>query len=176
MAEVKGKFITLACSILDTDKELKEKALWEVKKYTGLKYTELESEGWYDTKVFQAVFSVIEKKMDLALARATIKRIGLQVYPTIKNTVGLPEHLKKPLDYIKYEAEGFLDNHRGKDIQPRKILHAEDKNVVIIANSPGYSPVLIEGVFLGILTMCGVHGRVSMKTEGGDCIYYISWV
>ena len=67
-------------------------------------------------------------------------------------------------------------NHQGADVKPRKIMTAEDKNVVIEANSPGYSPVLIEGVFLGILEMCGIKtGRVDYKEENGNSIYYITW-
>jgi hypothetical protein len=61
-------------------------------------------------------------------------------------------------------------------VKPRKILVAEDKNVVIEANSPGYSPVLIEGVFLGILEMSMIKtGKVECKTENGNSVYYIKW-
>ncbi|HMY33908.1 MAG TPA: hypothetical protein PLM36_22880 [Leptospiraceae bacterium] len=143
---------------------------------TGKEFNELDPEGWYDTKVMQSVFKAIEENSSPLLARAAIKLIGQKVYPTIEKTAGLPPTLKTPLDFIKFEAEGFLLNHRGSDVKPRKIIQAEDKNVVIEANSPGYSPVLIEGVFLGILEMCMIKtGRVDNKEENGNSIYYIKW-
>ncbi|MBP9885631.1 MAG: hypothetical protein KBF93_05020 [Leptospiraceae bacterium] len=176
MAQIKGKFITLSCSLLETKPNAKKEALDVVKNLTGKEFTELDQEGWYDTKVFQAVFKAIEDNTSPLLARAAIKLIGQKVYPTIEKTAGLPKTLKTPLDFIKFEAEGFLMNHQGADVKPRKIMTAEDKNVVIEANSPGYSPVLIEGVFLGILEMCGIKtGRVDYKEENGNSIYYITW-
>ncbi|HNI25295.1 MAG TPA: hypothetical protein PLJ29_02985 [Leptospiraceae bacterium] len=176
MAEVKGKFITLSCTLLETKPKAKQEALQKVKEMTGKEFDELDPEGWYDTKVFQAVFNSIEANTSVLLAKAAIKLIGQKVYPTIEKTAGLPLHLKTPLDFIKFEAEGFLQNHRGADVQPRKIIAAVDGNVVIQANSPGYSPLLIEGVFLGILEMCGIRtGKVDMKEEDGNCVYYITW-
>ena len=126
--------------------------------------------------MFQAVFKAIEDNSSPLLARAAIKLIGQRVYPTIEKTAGLPKNLKTPLDFIKFEAEGFLLNHQGAEVKPRKILVEEDKSVVIEANSPGYSPVLIEGVFLGILEMSGIKtGRVDYKEENGNSIYMIKW-
>ena len=176
MAQVKGKFITLSCSLLETKPNAKVAALNAVKTMTGKEFNELDPEGWYDTKIFQAVFQAIEDNSSPLLARAAIKLIGQRVYPTIEKTAGLPKTLKTPLDFIKFEAEGFLLNHQGSDVKPRKIIIAEDKNVVIEANSPGYSPVLIEGVFLGILEMCMIKtGKVEYKEENGNSIYYIKW-
>lgn len=173
---MKGKFITLACSLLETKPNAKKEALDVVKKLTGKEFNELDPEGWYETSVFQSVFKAIEDNSSPLLARAAIKLIGQRVYPTIEKTAGLPKSLKTPLDFIKFEAEGFLLNHQGADVKPRKILVAEDKNVVIEANSPGYSPVLIEGVFLGILEMSGIKtGRVDYKEENGNSIYMIKW-
>lgn len=176
MAKMKGKFITLSCNLLETKPNAKKEALNAVKNLTGKEFNELDPEGWYDTGVIQAVFKAIEDNSSPLLARAAIKLIGQRVYPTIEKTAGLPKTLKTPLDFIKFEAEGFLLNHQGADVKPRKILVSEEKNVVIEANSPGYSPILIEGVFLGILEMSGIKtGRVDYKEENGNSIYSIKW-
>lgn len=176
MAQVKGKFIMLSCSLLETKPNAKKEALDAVKTMTGKEFNELDPEGWYDTKVMQAVFKAIEDNTSPLLARAAIKLIGQKVYPTIEKSAGLPKTLKTPLDFIKFEAEGFLLNHQGADVKPRNIITAEDRNVVIEANSPGYSPILIEGVFLGILEMCLIRtGKVEYKEENGNSVYYIKW-
>ncbi|HMY33909.1 MAG TPA: hypothetical protein PLM36_22885 [Leptospiraceae bacterium] len=105
MAEVKGKFITLSCSLLETKPAAKKAALEAVKNMTGKEFNELDPEGWYDTKVMQSVFKAIEENSSPLLARAAIKLIGQKVYPTIEKTAGLPPTLKTPLDFIKFEAE-----------------------------------------------------------------------
>lgn len=176
MANVKGKFITLSCSLLETKPKAKEEALKKVKAMTGKEFNELDQEGWYDASVLQAVFQAIEENSSSLLAKAAIKLIGQRAYPTIEKTVGLPKTLKTPMDFIRFEAEGFLMNHQGADVKPRKFLKLEDKDIVVIANSPGYNPILIEGVFLGILEMCGIKtGNVQLKEENGDSVYYIKW-
>ncbi|HNF16090.1 MAG TPA: hypothetical protein PK453_20685, partial [Leptospiraceae bacterium] len=81
MAEVKGKFITLSCTLLETKPKAKQEALQKVKEMTGKEFDELDPEGWYDTKVFQAVFSSIEANTSVLLAKAAIKLIGQKVYP-----------------------------------------------------------------------------------------------
>ena len=125
MAEVKGKFITLACTLLETKPEAKQAALDAVTEMTGRNYDQLDPEGWYDTMVFDAVFRAIEEHSSPALAWAAIRLIGAGVYPLIERTAGLPTHLKTPLDFIKYEAEGFELNHRGDGVQPRKFVKAD---------------------------------------------------
>ncbi len=180
MAEVKGKFITLACSLLETKPEAKAKALQEVKERTGLEWNELDPEGWYDTQVFEAVFQSIEDNTNPVMAWAAIKVIGQNVYPTIQRSVGLPDTLETPLDYVKFEAQGFLENHRGPDVIPRKILEESPGKVVMDAPSPGYNCALIEGVFEGILHMCQIkNGKVKQTkcVRNGDptCEYSIEW-
>jgi hypothetical protein len=77
------------------------------------------------------------------------------------------------LDFIKFEAEGFLSNHQGKDVIPRKFIKAEEGEVVVKAPAPGYNEKLYEGVFLGILKMCGVeNGKV---VNVGDSTFHITW-
>ncbi len=180
MAQVKGKFITLACSLIQTKQSALKAATGAVKEMTGLDYRDLDPEEWYDTEVFEAVFKAIEDYTSPILAWAAIKVIGLQVYPTIEATVGLPMHFTSPLDFVKFEADGFLANHRGRDVLPRKFLKEEEGHVIVDAPSPGYNCALIEGVFEGILSMCGVtHPKViqtKCKKKGDNtCVYAITW-
>ena len=180
MAEIRGKFITLACSLLESKPEAKRIATESVKRLTGQEWNELDQEGWYDTKVLSAVFEAIGANTSPILAWAALKVIGQNVYPTIDKTVGLPKTLKTPLDFVKFEAEGFMANHRGADVIPRRIISAEPGSVVIEAPSPGYDCSFIEGVFDGILIMCGIrNGDVSqtrcVKKGHGTCEYHIRW-
>ncbi len=92
----------------------------------------------------------------------------------------MPPNLKTPLDFIKFEAEGFLANHRGSDVRPRKITKAQDKDVIIEAPAPGYHSKLFVGVYLGILEMCGIKtGKVDQtkSQEKGDSTseFHITW-
>ncbi len=180
MAEVKGKFITLACDLIKTKPEARQAAIEAVMRLTGKDPYELDPEGWYDTKVFDAVFTAIEANAPGIMGWASIKVIGQLVYPTIKTTVGLPPHLKTPLDFVKFEAEGFLQNHRGIDVIARRFIKAEDKDIVVAAPSPGYNCALIDGVYEGILHLCGIGDgsvRQIQCVKKGDptCIYQIKW-
>ncbi len=180
MAEIKGKFISPACSLLETKPEAKAAALSSVKQMTGKEWHDLDPEEWYDTKVLQAVFQAIVDHTSPLLGWASIKVIGRRVYPTIKTTVGLPAHLSTPLDYIKFAVQGFRENHRGHDVIQRKIIKAEPGLVVIEAPSPGYSCIFVEGVYEGLLIMCNIrNGKVkqSQCIAKGDptCEYVITW-
>jgi hypothetical protein len=181
MADVRGKYITLACSLLETKPEAKEAALSIVKEATGKDFMDLDPEGWYDTKIFDGVFQAIRNNSSPLLANASIKLIGQGVYPTFEKTQGLPKTLRTPLDFVRFEAEGFLISHRGSDVKPRKILSATEGNLVMEATSPGYDCTLIEGVYLGILDMCNVDHKSVRQTKcvkkGDDvCEYLITWM
>ena len=180
MAEVRGKFITLACDLIKTKPQARAAAINAVKTLTGRDPYELDQEGFYDTKVFDAVFRAIEENSSQVMGWAAIRVIGQLVYPTIKVTAGLPEHLKTPADFVRFEADGFMANHRGNDVVPRKFLKIEDRDIIVEAPSPGYNCVLIEGVFDGILQMCKVKdGSVKqikcVKNGDSTCVYHISW-
>ncbi len=180
MAEIKGRFVTLACSLLETKPEAKAAALSAVKQMTGKDWDKLDPDGWYDTEVLQSVFQAIMDHTSAVRGWAAIKVIGRKVYPTIQRTVGLPPYLSTPLDYIEYTVQSFLDNHRGADVIPRKIIKAEPGTVVIEAPSPGYSCSLIEGMYEGILMMCNIrNGKVTQSrcVAKGDptCEYVITW-
>ena len=163
MAEVKGKFIVLAARLMSLYVVKLMEADGVLFKKMGRHWNELEPEGWYDTALFDLFIEAYAKASPLG--EEAIVAIGKGVYPKIKKTVGLPTHLKTPLDFIKYEAEGFLANHRGADIVPRTFVLVEDRHVVVEARAPGYSAKLYEGVFLGILEMCGVKTGKIVQTK-----------
>jgi hypothetical protein len=178
MAEVKGKFITLTGALMSVYKDALEEA--DKNLFAAIKkhWNELDLEGWYDTKLFNTFM--------LAYANASptkenaIVTLGRNVYPTIKRTSKLPDNLKSPLDFIKFEPEGFLANHRGADVRPRKIISVKEGDVVMEATAPGYQSKLNVGVYLGILEMCGVKtGQVEQTKfqEKGDKTseFHITW-
>jgi hypothetical protein len=169
MAQVKGKFIKLVGNLmLEKEKVLANEFLQEK---LNLSHRELVDEGWYDTLIFDRFMSIC---VENSVSKDNIYLfIGKKVYPTIKKTVGLPEYLSTPLDFIKFEAEGFLMNHQGDDVIPRKFIQVEDKEVIVQAIAPNYNSKLYEGVFLGILEMCAVQtGKVENL---GDDTFKITW-
>lgn len=177
MAQVKGKFITLTGALMSTYPEelaIADQALFKkIQKH----WNELDPEGWYETSLFQLFMETYMKASPLK--ENALVNLGKKVYPTIKKTVGLP-HLPNPQDFLKYEAEGFLDNHRGSDIRPRRILHCNHGSFLVEAPAPGYHSKLYEGVFLGILEMCGITTGKVVQTkcqEKGDVTseFHITW-
>lgn len=178
MAQVKGKFITLAGTLMSLYSAQRTEADKILFSKTGKHWNELDPEGWYDTRFFHLFMETYAKASPTGY-RAIIT-LGKNVYPTIKKTAGLPPHLKTPLDFIKFEAEGFMANHSGADVKPRKFLKAEDREVIVQAPAPGYNPVLYEGVFLGILEMCGVTTGKVVQTKSqdkgdGTSEFHITW-
>ncbi len=180
MAEIRGKFITLACSFLNTRPQIKQEAEAAVQRLTGTAAAKLDPEEFYDTRVLDSVFQVISAHEDELGAWVAKKVIGQEVYSTIKWTAGIPEHVTSPLDYVKFEAEGFLANHRGSDVTPRRIVSAENGHVVVEARSPGYDCTWIEGVYEGILRMNNIYdGKVTqtrcIKNGDATCEFDITW-
>lgn len=171
MAEVKGKFISLSVNLMSLYPEAQKQANEYLKEKTGKDAKGLDLEGWYDTKDYDYLMNLYA-----SVSRTGIKALvtlGKNVYPTIKRTVGLPEHLKTPLDFIKFEADGFLMNHRGLDVLPRKFIKVAEGEVIMKAVAPGYNEKLYEGVFLGILEMIGIKtGKVENL---GDSVLKITW-
>ncbi|MCM2279499.1 MAG: hypothetical protein NDJ89_15595 [Oligoflexia bacterium] len=148
MAEIKGKFILLA------------------RDYLGSPFEELrgiDPEEWYDTDLFEASLRSLARAS--RAGRQRIVELGREVYPTIRRTVGLPARLSSPLDFIRYEADGFVSNHRGFGVVPRRFLQAEQGRVLVEATAPRYNPALFEGVFLGLLEMAGVTGGQVLQTR-----------
>jgi len=174
MAEVKGKFISLAGSLMSFYKEPLKKADDELFRIVGKHWNELDPEGWYDTKLFNSFME--NYASGSPSGEKAIITLGTMVYPTIQQTVGLPPDLETPLDFIIFEAKGFELNHRGSDVKPRKFIKKEDKHVIVQAPAPGYNQKLYEGVFLGILNMCGIkNGKVEMTKGAPFFEYEIQW-
>jgi len=171
-AEVKGKFFQLAAQLMTSvsEKHLKlaNKALVDI---LGLAWNELDPEEYYPTTLFGLFVDTYAQAV--GNADDAIIRLGKRVYPTIKCTVGLPDCLKTPKEFIKFEAAGYLLNHQGTDIISRKIIEETDNSITMYAPSVGYNEKLYEGVWLGILEMINVNtGRVE---KVGEHTYRISW-
>ena len=165
---------------METKPQAKEAALQGVKKLSGKEYNELDPEGWYSSEVLESIFQSIREHSNPIAANASIKLIGQKIFPTLDQTVGLPKHLKTPLDFLKYDSESFKNDHRGSDVKPRKIIEAKEGRVLIEAMSPGYDCTLNEGVYLGILKMCNINTGDVTQTKcikKGDqvCEYLIKW-
>lgn len=174
MAQVKGKFITLAGTLMGLYKENQEKADQMLFESTGKHYNELDPEGWYDAKIFDTFMQEYAKGSPSG--EQAIVTLGRKVYPTIEKTSGLPENIQSPLDLILFEAEGFKQNHQGPEVKPRVFVKKEDGHVIVKAPAPGYSQKLYEGVFQGILEMKGVkNGKVVMTKGAPDFEYEITW-
>jgi hypothetical protein len=173
MAEIKGKFIQLTADLMGAYPKAVEKADAFMKSQTGKTSRDLDPEGWYDTRIW-ATFMDAYVEASVTGERALVT-LGKKVYPKIKTTVGLPPHLKTPLDFIKFEAEGFIANHRGSDVKPRTFVKAQEGHVIVKAPAPGYSPRLYEGVFLGILEMVGVKNGKCVMKDANNPEFEITW-
>lgn len=169
MAQVKGKFIKLTARFMyPNELEIADEYL---KNFLGKTHRDLKDEEWYSAAIFDKFLRICVEN-SLSHERLYVV-VGKKVYPTIKQTTRLPSYLKTPLDFIKYEAEGFLENNRGDDVVPRKIIIAEEGHVMMEAIAPCYSNKLYEGVWLGILEMCGITtGKV--ENLWGD-VFLITW-
>lgn len=174
MADIKGKFIMIAGSLMKLYpvalKFCDELLFTKIGKH----WNELDPEGWYDTKIFNG-FMVNYAKASVSGEQALIT-LGKNIYPTIKKTTGIPPEVKTPLDMLIFSAKGFSDNHRGKDVIPRKFIKLEDRHVIVQAAAPGYSQIFVEGVFLGILEMYGIKTGKVVMTKGEPIFEYeITW-
>ena len=178
MAEVKGRFITLTGTLMSPWPRQLDQADTLLMAKCGKRWNELDPEGWYDTSSC-GVFMDAYAKASVAGDRALVT-LGRNIYPAIKQAGGLPRQLQAPLDCIRYEAEDFLASHRGTDVKPRKFIKAVEHDVVVEAPAPGYNSRLYEGVFLGILALCGATtGKVEQtkRQEKGDPTseFHIVW-
>lgn len=178
MAQIKGRFIILIgvfCSLFqqgnkDVDNMIHEK--------TGKFWDKIDPDEWFEASVFSAILDTYAKGSPTG--EEAIVTLGRSIFPTIKNTVGLPAELKTPLDYINYESETFMFSHKGADVRPRKIIRSGDHEVLIEAPAPGYNSRLYEGVYAGILDMTHAgNGKVvqTKSQEKGDSTseFHITW-
>jgi hypothetical protein len=180
MIEVRGKFITLVASLMSLYKDAFKEADRQLYKETGRHWNELEPEGWYDAK-FYKMFGYTYRDSSPSGDNALIT-LGKQIYPTIKRTVGLPANLKTPIDYLEFEAEGYLESIRGPGIttNPRTFVRKTDGYVIIQTTMTEPDCKIIEGVYMGIMKMAGVNrGKVYQEKciKNGDncCEFHIIW-
>lgn len=177
MAQVKGKFIHLAGSLMSLYKDHLAKADKVLYLKTKKHYNELDPEGWYGTDLFDMFMDAYASASPTG--EKAIVTLGKKVYPTIKNSVGLP-NVTDPVEFLKLEAEFFLKEHKGPDVRPRRIIEAEPGLFIVEAAAPGYNCALYEGVFLGILEMLNINTGKVVQTKcekKGDviCEFKITW-
>ncbi|MCP1311616.1 hypothetical protein [Paenibacillus tyrfis] len=177
MAEIRGKFITLLCSLMGVYKTQQEEANEFVQLNTGKGFKELEAEGWYDYDIYCELMSRY-RSASLSKDRAMVT-LGQKIYPTIRSTMGLPESLMDNLlGFLKFNEEVFKASIRGKEVAPMKFLTIEEGEVIIQSLPPSdkYPELhmrLYEGVYLGILELCRVKEK---KVEVLDNFTYrITW-
>lgn len=171
MAEIKGKFITLTGMLMADKEDVLAKANDYLEEETGCTHLELDPEEFYDTKHWDYVMKLYSNSY--GDPKQAMIDLGKRIYPTIKRTSGLPENLVTPMDYVRFEADGFLENHRGEDVIPREIKSEKENEITMYAPAPGYDENLYIGVWLGSLELAGVtNGNVE---ELGDSTYRIYW-
>jgi hypothetical protein len=178
MAQLRGKYITMMGAFMGAYQNARKEVDDLLFAQTGKKYNELEPEGWYDTKwlhLFQEAY--VKASPSKEVARVTY---GRSIYPSLKRANLLPTNLKTALDFIKYEADGFKDSHKGTDVKPRKFIKLTEGDVIVEASAPGYNSKLYEGIYLGILEMLGIKtGKVvqTKSQEKGDSTseFHITW-
>ncbi|OFX77619.1 MAG: hypothetical protein A2X12_06275 [Bacteroidetes bacterium GWE2_29_8] len=171
MAEIKGKFITLTGILMSNNDNLLQKANEYLEMETGLTHLELDPEEFYDVKIWDHIMKLL--KDSSKDGKEAIIDLGKRVYPTIKRTSGFPEHLKTPLDFVKFEADGFKDCHSGDDVIQRKIISEKENEIIMYAPAPGYDENLYIGVWLGILEMIGITTGNVQQLENHT--YKITW-
>jgi len=174
MADIKGKFVVLAGSLMKLYPDALKFCDDLLFEKIGKHWNEIDPNAWIDTKIFNG-FMVNYAKASVSGEQALIT-LGKNIYPTIKRTTGIPPEVKTPLDMLVFSAQGFSENHRGSDVKPRKFIKLEDKHVIVQAAAPGYSQTFVEGVFLGILEMYGIKtGKVIMIKGEPIFEYEITW-
>lgn len=173
MVQVRGKYITLVGRLMSLYKEALSEADAALHKAIGKHFEEVEPEGWYDKNLI-VDFMNSHAKASPSGEKALLT-LGRNIYPTIKRTVGLPPEIQTPLDAILFEAEGYLRDHKGDGVIPRKFIQKQDRHVIVQAPS-GYPPYFMEGVFLGILDMFGeIKGMVTLAKGDPEFEYDIKW-
>ena len=178
MAEIRGKFITLTASLMGLYEKQLEEANNLIIKETGTPWKKLDPEGWHDIKYYN---NFIDSYVSASPSREkAMITLGKKIYPTIKKTVGFPPNLNKIIDYVEFESQGYLENVRGDDVEPRNIIKNERGLIVLETHMKEQNCKTLEGVYLSMLALAGIeNGSVVQKKciKNGDpnCEFHISW-
>ncbi len=172
MVQLQGKFIMLTCGLMSLYKAKQEEADQIIKERTGKGFRELDPNAWFDLEIYA---SVVEKYREASVSKdRAYTTLGQKIYPTINASGGVPNHLlDNPLEFLKFEAEGYRENVRGDEIVPRKFLKAVEGEVIVEAVCPGIIEKTVEGVFIGIMELCHVKNFKVEKLENST--YRITW-
>ena len=178
MAEVRGKLITLAASLMTIYEEELERANQKLQTEVGESWDELEPEGWYDAK-FYRLFMDAYKDASPTEDEALVT-LGKMIYPKMDKEIGLPEELEDPIDYLVFESEGYSMHLRGPEIKPRQFVKKEPGHVVVRTKMLEQDCKILEGVYMGLMKLSGVHrGKITQTKciKDGDpyCEFHILW-
>lgn len=169
--------ISLTGLLMSAYPDLQKKADSKLYNETGKHWHELTYDDWVPTSAWEMFMK--EYSNASAAGERSLIVLGRKIYPAIKKDGGLPADMDTPLKAFMFEAGGFLTFHRGSGVKPRKIITKEEGHFVVDALSPGYSCKVIEGIYMGILEMFGVKGKVvqTQCVRRGDptCVYDIRW-
>ncbi len=162
MVKVRGKFITLAASLMVLYKEALEKTDRQLFTETGKHWNELEPDGWYDVRHYNNfIGAYVESSASKENAMITF---GKQIYPTVKRLDGFPANLKTPIDYLEFEVETYINAFKGPGIKPRKFIRKEPGYVIIQTVMPEQDCKTLEGVYMGIMKLAGVtKGKIEQN-------------
>lgn len=178
MIEIKGKFITLAASLMTMYKDALESVDRQILKDTGKHWDELDSECWYDVRHYKNCMTQYAKASP-SKENALIT-LGKLVYPKIKKTVGFPTGLKTPIDFLEFESRGYQENLRGPGIKPRKFVRKDNGYVIVQTKMIEQDCKILEGVYMGIMKIAGVtRGKIKqlkcVKSGDPECEFHIVW-
>ena len=177
MIEVKGKFITLAGSLMSLYPEQREKADAVLFRRTGKHWNELEPEGFYDTEIYKAFLDAYCGSS--VTGEKALITLGMNYFPTIKKLGGIPDDIEDELDLIIFSTRSFAEDHKGPGIRAIKVIKADEGDVILDIPDCGYDCRLGEGVYTGILGMYGKDGIVNqekcIKNGSPSCVFHITW-
>ncbi len=169
MIEIKGALITLSAMLLATKPDKLKEADEYLESEIGLTHEEMDPNEYYDLKLLEKVFSFYDNLFDKDI-NTNLKYCGSRGVHTIQRTMGLPENLKTPVDYLRFEAEvSYLGNVKG--VEPREFVEITENHCVIRTKliTPKY---LQFGVWTGFLEIAGVTANIQeLETD----VYKISW-
>jgi hypothetical protein len=176
--EVRGKFITLAGSLMSLYPEQREKADAALVTRTGKHWNELDPQGFYDTEIYKIFLDAYCEGS--VTGEKALLTLGKNYFPTIQKLGGIPEDIDNPLDMIIFSTRSFADDHKGPGIRPIRVLKADEGDVVLEIPDCGYDCRLGEGVYLGILSMYGIENasveqEKCLRKGNTTCQFHISW-